>query len=261
VHPIAFYLGTLPVRWYGVMMATAFFAGLWAATRRARLVNVSADVIADVTVRLLIGSIVGARMVYVTTYWKQEFASQPFSEVFMIQHGGLVFYGGLIGAFVASVGYLWWKHLPVWKIADVLAPSVALGSVFGRIGCLLNGCCYGRPCDLPWAIRFPASHETLGQPVHPTEIYDALLNLGLYLGLAWWFRRRKFDGQIFALYLIGYALCRSTVEIFRGDYPADHIHAGYLTSAQLLSVPILAAGLGFWYWLSRRPQPGSSVVN
>ena len=71
MHPIAFYLGTLPVRWYGVMMATAFFAGLWAATRHARLVNVSADVIADVTVRLLIGSIVGARMVYVTTYWKQ----------------------------------------------------------------------------------------------------------------------------------------------------------------------------------------------
>ena len=80
----------------------------------------------------------------------------------MIQHGGLVYYGGLIGATVAGIGYLRWKKLPVWKIADILAPSIALGSVFGRIGCLLNGCCYGRACDLPWAIHFPADHETHG---------------------------------------------------------------------------------------------------
>ena len=102
VHPIAFYLGSLPIRWYGVMMALAFLAGLWTATRRARLANVSGDVIADVTLWLMAGSIVGARFVYVTTYWKQEFAGQPFSEIFMIQHGGLVYYGGLIGATVAG---------------------------------------------------------------------------------------------------------------------------------------------------------------
>ena len=85
----------------------------------------------------------------------------------------------------------------------MLAPSIALGSVFGRIGCLLNGCCYGRACDLPWAISFPPGNP-LGSPtypVHPTEIYDALLNLGLYFFLAWLFRRKKFDGQIFATYL------------------------------------------------------------
>lgn len=256
VHPIAFYLGTLPIRWYGVMMAAAFFAGLWTATRRARLVNVSADTIADVTVWLMVGSIAGARIIYVTTYWKTEFANQPFSEVFMVQHGGLVFYGGLIGAAVASMVYLSWKHLPVWKIADILAPSIALGSVFGRIGCLLNGCCYGRACDLPWGIRFPPGHETQGATVHPTEIYDALLNLLLYLGLAWLFRRKHCDGQIFALYLIGYSICRSIVECFRGDYPPDHIHAGYFTSAQLLSVPILVAGLALWIWSARRPAPG-----
>jgi phosphatidylglycerol:prolipoprotein diacylglycerol transferase len=248
VHPIAFYLGSLPIRWYGVMMALAFLAGLWTATRRARLVNVSGEVIADVTMWLMAGSIVGARFVYVTTYWKQEFANGPFSEVFMIQHGGLVYYGGLIGAAGAGFGYLAWKKLPVWKIADILAPSVALGSVFGRIGCLLNGCCYGRACDLPWAIHFPADHETHGAGVHPTEIYDALLNLVLYLALAWLFRRRKFDGQILALYFIGYAICRTTVEFFRGDYPADHIHAGIFTSAQLLSAPILIVGIALFFW-------------
>lgn len=246
------------------MMAVAFFAGLWTATRRARLANVSSDTITDTTLWLLAGSIIGARAVYVTTYWKHQFADQPISEIFMIQHGGLVFYGGLIGASISSLAYLWWKKLPVWKIADILAPSIALGSVFGRIGCLLNGCCYGRACELPWAITFtnPQAQEFSGTPLnvplHPTEIYDALLNLTLYLGLAWLFRRRKFDGQIFALYLMGYAICRSTVEFFRGDYPPDHIHAGLFTSAQLLSVPIFIAGIAFWFWFSRRAGAASS---
>ena len=259
MHPIAFYLGSLPIRWYGVMMALAFLAGLWTATRRARLANVSGDTIADVTLWLMAGSILGARIVYVTTYWKQEFAGQPLSEIFMIQHGGLVYYGGLIGAAVTTIGYLAWKKLPVWKIADILAPSVALGSVFGRIGCLLNGCCYGRPCDLPWAIHFPADHETHGVGVHPTEIYDGLLNLILYFFLAWLFRRKKFDGQIFSTYLIVYAVFRSIAEYFRGDYPADHIHAGLFTSAQLVSAPIFVAGLALAAVLSRRnppPKPG-----
>lgn len=252
MHPIAFYFGSLPVRWYGVMMALAFLAGLWTATRRARRVNVSGDIIADVTLWLMVGSIVGARFVYVTTYWKQEFADQPFREVFMIQHGGLVYYGGLIGASVAGIIYLAWKKLPVWKIADILAPSIALGSVFGRIGCLLNGCCYGRACDLPWAIHFPADHETHGAAVHPTEVYDALLNLVLYAFLAWLFRRKKFDGQIIATYLIIYAIFRSIAESFRGDYPTDHVHAG-LTSAQLVSVPIFVTGIILAIILSRRP--------
>ena len=233
------------------MMALAFLAGLWTATRRARIANVSGEIIADVTLWLLIGSIVGARFVYVTTYWQQEFASQPFSEIFMLQHGGLVYYGGLIGATVAGFVYLTWKKLPVWKIADILAPSIALGSLFGRIGCLLNGCCYGRACDLPWAIHFPISHETHGAALHPTEVYDALLNLILYLALAWLFRRKKFDGQILALYFIGYAICRSTAEFFRGDYPIDHIHAG-LTSAQVVSIGIFAAGVILWIWRSRK---------
>ncbi len=253
MHPIAFYFGSLPVRWYGVMMAMAFMAGLWTATRRARLANVSGEAIADTMLWLMIGSIVGARFVYVTTYWKQEFANGPFSEVFMIQHGGLVYYGGLIGATLAGIGYLVWKKLPVWKIADILAPSIALGSVFGRVGCLLNGCCYGRPCNLPWAIHFPADHETHGGAVHPTEVYDGLLNLILYIGLAWLFRRRKFDGQVFAMYLIVYSIFRSIAEAFRGDYPADHIHNGF-TSAQLVSLPMLVAGLALMFFFSRRAR-------
>ena len=238
------------------MIALAFLAGLWTATLRARREKIPGEKIADVTLWLMIGGVVGARVAYVTTYWREEFADQPFSEIFMIQHGGLVYYGGLIGAIVAGAIYIRWKKLPFWKTADIIAPSIALGSVFGRTGCLLNGCCYGRPTNLPWGIRFPADHPTDGVPVHPTEIYDGLLNLGLYFFLAWLFRRKKFDGQIFATYLLCYAVTRSFVEYFRGDYSDLHYHFG-LTPAQWISVPIFAAGLALAAILSRRePKRG-----
>jgi phosphatidylglycerol:prolipoprotein diacylglycerol transferase len=214
---------------------------------------VGGEQIADLTVPwLLLGSIVGARVMFVATYWRDEFAGKPLWEIFMIQRGGLVFYGGLIGAALSVIGYARLKHLPLWKLADILAPSVALGSVFGRIGCLLNGCCFGRACDLPWAIRFPLDHHTGGHPVHPTQVYDAALNLLLYLGLAWVFRaRRKFDGQIFAIYLMCYAVTRSTVEFFRGDYSDAHLH-GRFTPAHLLSVGIFVAGITLFFVLRSR---------
>jgi phosphatidylglycerol---prolipoprotein diacylglyceryl transferase len=250
VHPIAFHLGPLTVHWYGIMIAVAFLAGLWTATLRARRANIPGERIADIVLWLMVGAILGARFVYVTTYWKDEFANQPLSEIFMIQHGGLVYYGGLIGATLAGFIYIRWKQLPLWKVADVLAPSCALGNVFGRIGCFLNGCCYGRPTDLPWGVRFPAGHQYAGIPVHPTEIYDAVNNFLLYLLLAWLFRRKKFDGQVFATYLVGYAITRTFMEYFRGDYPPDHIHYG-LTPGMLVSIPIFIVGLALGVILSQ----------
>jgi phosphatidylglycerol:prolipoprotein diacylglycerol transferase len=259
VQPIAFQLGPLTIHWYGVMIALAFLAGLWTATRRARRENISGEQIADIVLWLMIGSIIGARTAYVTTYWRDEFANQPLSEIFMIQHGGLVYYGGFIGAVIAGYIYLRWKKMPFWKTSDVLAPSIALGNAFGRIGCLLNGCCYGRPTDVPWAITFtnPLAHELSGTPLnvplHPTEIYDALDNFILYLLLAWLFRHKKFDGQVLATFLIGYAITRTFMECFRGDYPPDHIHYG-LTPGELASVPIFIAGLLLAVLLSRRSE-------
>jgi phosphatidylglycerol:prolipoprotein diacylglycerol transferase len=143
----------------------------------------------------------------------------------------------------------------------VLAPSIALGSVFGRWGCLMNGCCYGRPTTLPWGIQFPSDHPTWPNHVHPTEIYDSLLNLGLYLFLAWLFRRKKFDGQIFALYLICYAVLRAFVEFYRGDYPPPALYWGWVTPGQLTGIGILAAGLLLLWKLPRRLVPMRVVVN
>ena len=251
MHPIAFNLGPLTIHWYGIMVALAFLVGLWTASRRASQSGIHGERIVDLGPWLILGAILGARTFYVISYWHEEFAGKPISEIFMIHHGGLVFYGGLLGASLAGIIYIRVRQLPLWKVADILAPSIALGYVFGRIGCLLNGCCYGRICDQPWAIRFPSEHGTHGQPVHPTQIYDSLLNLGLYLALAWFYRRKKLDGQVFAIYLMGYAVTRSLVEMFRGDYPAEHLHSG-LTPAHLISIGILGAG-AILFWMLQRP--------
>lgn len=253
VHSIALKLGPLTLHWYGVLVALGFLLGLWNASRCAPRVGIPGEKIADLGPWLIIGALLGARALYVISYWREQFAGQPLREIFMIHHGGLVYYGGLVGAALACWLYTHWKRLPLWRVADVLAPGIALGYVFGRLGCLMNGCCYGRACDLPWAIRFPEDNAVGAPtfPVHPTQIYDSLLSLGLFAVLAWWFKRRKFDGQIFSFYLLGYALTRSFVELFRGDYPAEHLRAG-LTPAHLVSIAAFAGGCVLFFLLRPR---------
>jgi len=252
LHKIAFQIGGFTIYWYGVLVALGFLTGLWLASRRALLSNIAPEKVLDLGPWLIVGTLVGARLLYVVSYWERDFAGKPLGEIFMVRHGGLVYYGGLAGASLACILYARIRKLPLWKLADVLAPSIALGYFFGRFGCLMNGCCYGRACSLPWAIHYPPDHETRGAPVHPSQVYDSLLNLGLYIVLAWLFRRKKFDGQIFAAYLIGYAVTRSLAEAFRGDYPVYYL-GGWATPAQLVSVGILVAGLLLWWLRSASP--------
>jgi phosphatidylglycerol:prolipoprotein diacylglycerol transferase len=256
VHPIAFYLGPFPVRSYGVMMAIAFIVGLWTASRRGLREGIPAEKILDIGPWLIVGTIIGARILHVATYWNEEFAGHPLWEIFAVWKGGLVFYGGLIGASLAGILFARHKKIPLWKLADVLAPSIPLGYVFGRIGCFLNGCCFGRSCDLPWAVTYPNNGSGAPTfPVHPSQLYDSLLSLVLYLFLAWLYRRKKFDGQVFATYLLCYAVTRSIVESFRGDYSQLHIHSAlHLTPGQLVSMGIFVTGIGMWAML-RRFQP------
>ena len=197
---------------------------------------------------LMIGVIAGARILHVISYWQEEFADQPWTEIFMVQRGGLVFYGGFFGAAIVSLVYTRWKKIPLLKFADVLAPSISLGHAFGRIGCLMTGCCFGKECQLPWAIRYPVGHEThlsgsAALAVHPVQIYESLLNFALYFFLAWLYRRKKFDGQILAVYLLGYALLRSFVEMFRADYKvSEYFFNGAVSPGQFVSIGIFAAG-------------------
>lgn len=251
MYRVAFRIGDFAIHWYGIMVATGFLLGLWTASRRGVRDGLAPERILDLGPWLIVSSLVGARALFVISYWDEVFAKAPWTDIFMIRRGGLVFYGGLILASLTTVVYARLKGLPLWKLADALAPSIALGYVPGRIGCLLNGCCYGLPTHLPWAIHFPAEHDTRGVGVHPTQIYDAVLGLGLYLGLAALYRRKKFDGQVFAVYLLGYAVTRSVVELFRGDYPVRYL-GGWVTPAHLLSGVALAAGAILYATLRRR---------
>jgi phosphatidylglycerol:prolipoprotein diacylglycerol transferase len=251
MHPIAFELGGFAIYWYGIFAALGFLFGFGTASRRAARDGISAEAIMNLAPWIIGGAIVGARLLYVISYWNEEFASKPLWEVIMIRRSGLVFYGGLIGSCLGTIYYCYSKRLPLWKVGDIMAPSVALGHAFGRLGCLMTGCCYGRACTLPWAIRFPKDHWTHGEAVHPTQLYESILNLMLYGSLAYLYRRKKYDGQVFVYYLLGYAMLRAFVEYFRGDYPM-HYFGGKLTPAQLVSIGIFLTGATLWLVLRKK---------
>jgi phosphatidylglycerol:prolipoprotein diacylglycerol transferase len=252
VHSVAFELFGFTVYWYGILAAVAFLVAFGTASRRAPREGLSSEAVMNLTPWIIGGAIIGARLLYVITFWNKEFAGKPWTEIFNMR-SGLVYYGGLIGSSLATIFYCRREKLPLWKMADVIAPSIALGHGFGRFGCLMTGCCYGLPTNLPWAIHFPKEHWTHGIGVHPTQIYEAGLNFCLYAGLMWLYRRKKFDGQIFAAYLICYSVLRSFVEIFRGDYE-KHYLGGLTTPGQTVSIFIMAAGLILWRKLGSKPE-------
>lgn len=243
------------------MVGLGFMLGLWAASRNCRSSGLEPQLPYDLAPWLILGGLLGARALYVFSYWDRDFRGQSWTEIFAIWQGGLVFYGGLIGGSIAGIYRIWQLRLPLWRVADALAPGIALGHIFGRMGCLMNGCCYGRPCELAWAIRYPKGHVTFPAnldhaiPVHPAPIYEALLNLAFFGILTWLHRRRRFDGQVFGVYLIGYAFIRTFCEYYRGDYSvvSDPLH-GVLTPGQWTSLLTGGAGIALLAWRGARKK-------
>ncbi len=241
MHPILFQFSHLELRWYGLLTGVGFLVGIWVAAWRAKQENLAREKIWNLGVFIMVGSLVGAKLFYVAAHWS-EFWAEPGSMI----RSGFVFYGGLAGGIGAALFYTARNNLSVWKVADVFAPSLALGHAFGRLGCFLNGCCYGRRCDQPWAVRFPMDHETHGLPVHPTQLYEASGLIVIFLSLSWWYSRKKFDGQIWWLYAASYAVLRLAVESFRGDskyfFPIGGVE---FTFAQILSLVLLVVAMAF----------------
>jgi len=156
----------IPIRGYGLMLMIGFLAATWWAARRAARVKCDPDLIINMGFVALIAAVVGARVFYVLHYWERNFADRGLLAVFDITEGGMEFYGGFIGAFIAVVTFLWFKGVSLRLYLDIMVPSVMLGMGIARIGCFLNGCCWGAPCmtELPWAVRFPyASPATYRQ--------------------------------------------------------------------------------------------------
>lgn len=218
MHPILIKIGSIEIRYYGVMIALAFIAGAIVGEKEARRKGFQHGLVYDLLSYLLVAAIIGARLYYVIFADLLWFIAHPM-EILAIWKGGLSLHGGVLGGVLTGIWYCRKKGLPVWKFTDVLAPSIALGQAVGRIGCAMNGCCFGRPTTLPWGIVFtdPGSLAPSGIRLHPTQIYESLMSFGLFLGL--WYMRKKtpFDGQLFITYLIGYGVIRFFLEFFRGD--------------------------------------------
>jgi len=218
MYPIIFRFGNFTVYLYGLMIATAFFVGISLARKEAVRMGQDPEKIVDLSFYILISAIIGSRIFYVMTDL-DVFLADPV-EIFRIWNGGLVFYGGFIMATIVAVIYMKITRMPLWQTADIMAPGLALGQSIGRIGCFFAGCCYGKICNLPWAVTFtnPNSLAPRGIPLHPTQIYSVISDF-LIFAVLWFFRKKsRFHGQIFWLYVLLYGITRPIVEIYRGDF-------------------------------------------
>ena len=240
MHPILFEIGNWPVYSYGVLLAVAYLAGLQLAVVRARRAGIDAARVMDLGIYLIIAALVGAKLMLVVTDLKY-FLSNPAELVNLVRAGG-VFYGGLIVSFLTGLFLVRRYKLPIWPTADMYAPGIALGHIIGRLGCLLAGCCYGRPTDVPWAITFtdPVAASNvgtpLGIPLHATQLYDAGAEALILIVLLVTERMgRRFAGRTFWLYILLYAISRFIVEMYRGDPRGT---AGGFSTSQLVSMAI-----------------------
>jgi len=235
MHPVLFNLGNITVYSYGLMIAIGFLAGILLAMREARRLGEDPEKIMDLGFYILVAAIVGSRLFYIVTAWDM-FAGDPM-EIFKIWKGGLVFYGGFIGAVAAAVIYMRMKQLPVWKSADILAPSLALGQAIGRLGCFLAGCCYGRPSHAFWAVTFTDKSclAPVNTPLHPTQLYSAFSNLAIFAILFALSRRNTVTGRVFWTYVLLYGLTRSMIESLRGDFRGAEV-LGLLSISQTLGL-------------------------
>ena len=257
----------VPVRGYGAMLLAAAVAGTWLSVQRGKAAGFDADTILGVGLWIFVAGIVGARLFFVIEYHEEFFRpGEPLAESLaraaFIPNGGLVVFGALPTAGLAAWWYARRHGLPLLRLADVIAPGLLVGLAIGRVGCFLNGCCYGGPTSLPWAVSFPPGSPPAeafpvaggrSLPVHPAQLYAAV-DAGL---LAWLacavtpgFRR---DGAVFALVLTLHPLSRILLEIIRVDEkPALGTP---LSISQLVSLVLLALAGVLWWWVLRdRPR-------
>jgi phosphatidylglycerol:prolipoprotein diacylglycerol transferase len=251
MHPVLFKLGKLTIYTYGFFVAIGFLVGILLARHEAKRTGQDPEIIMDLCFYILIAAVIGSRLFYVLVN-PSEFLEAPL-EIFKIWKGGLVFYGGFIAAMITSIIYLRLKKISLWKTTDSIAPALAAGHFFGRLGCFSAGCCYGRACDLPWAVTFthPETLAPIGIPIHPTQLYSAAANLVIF-GFLWYFRgKKKFDGQLFWIYVLLYGISRFFIEIFRDDFRGP-VFLEMLSVSQVIGIAMAAIGIVMLIILGRQ---------
>ena len=262
MHPILFEIRGFPVYTYGVMLAAAYLLGLQFALRRARSLGLDPNRVMDLGIWIIVSALVGAKLLLLVVEW--DTYGRSLADVMTLVRSAGVFYGGLIVAVLVAMWYMWRHRMPLWSVADVFAPGIALGHVIGRLGCFFAGCCFGRPTDVPWAVTFTSEYAarnvgtTINIPIHPTQLYEAgaeLVILGFLL--AFERRGRVFPGRTFWSYMLLYAISRFIIEIYRGD-PRGTM--GMFSTSQIISIAIVPVSIAMLLYLSRRPSPEPKVA-
>lgn len=256
MHPVAFHLGPLTIYSYGVLVASALILGMALAVKEARRQGLDPQLVLDLGFYVALAGILGSRMFYLLQDPRYYF-SHPW-EIFKLWEGGLVFHGGLLCALPVGWFFLKRKKLSFWPIADLFAPSLAIGQALGRVGCFFAGCCYGAPTSLPWAVTFsdPRTLAVPGVPLHPTQLYDAFGLFLIFGVLSAGRQRTRFAGELSCLYLILHGLLRFVVEYFRGD-PRSMLWHDAISVPQIISLLLIMGGLVAFFHL-RRLRPGST---
>ncbi len=212
MYPKLFSIGPLTIYSYGVMAAIAVSFAVWYFGRNARYVNMSYDEVVDFSIITIIFGFVGARLLFVVYMW-DYYKVRPL-EIFAIWQGGIIFYGGLIGGVLTLVVQARLKKISILRMMDLLVPGVALAQGFGRVGCYLNGCCYGKPTDLPIGVLFPG-HSL---PLHPAQIYDSIFCFILFWFLSAYYKKHSDRiGATSFLYFTIQPIGRFIIEFFRDD--------------------------------------------
>jgi len=239
MYPELFHIGPITVYTYGLLVASGFFLGITWTVRLGKQEGMETQAIIDTCFWIVVAAIIGSRVVFGIVNF-EHYLADPL-DFFKLWNGGLVFYGGLIGAVVAVVICAKKFGLDFWRFADVAAPGVALGHAVGRLGCFFAGCCYGIPTSAPWAVTFTnvKSMAPTGVPLHPTQLYDSLNEIIIFFILTLLRPRRRFKGQIWWTYVGLYAVGRFIVELYRGD-PRGSYFDGALSTSQIIAIVALA---------------------
>jgi len=262
IDPEIFRIGPLSVRWYGMMYVLGFASsyGLVIYQLKKKELDVTKAQIDDIYFYLVLGLLVGARLGYVLFYNLPYYIGHPL-EIFVLWHGGMSFHGGAIGTFVLGYWAMRRRKVSFLKAADLITPTIPLGLFFGRIGNFINGELYGRATAVPWAMVFPNGGPV---PRHPSQLYEALLEGLLLFTILWLYKGRKErrQGDVFAVFLMLYAVFRIFCELFREPDAQVGYFLGFLTMGQILSLTMLALGAALkFFYLPRFPASRTGPPN
>ncbi|MBH1989199.1 MAG: prolipoprotein diacylglyceryl transferase [Myxococcaceae bacterium] len=287
MHPVLVHIPFIhqPIHMYGALILVGFLLALQVSKWYALKQGIQEQDVMDFAFWALLGGLIGARIVFIAVNWEEYFVTNPWTELgslgitipsaFTFWQGGLVYWGGFLGGFAASIVYAWARKLPSLQFFDILVVGVPLAQVFGRFGCIASGCCYGRALSSPESIglRFPAgsaAYDTLIHsselplreymiehahtwPLFPSQLLESAGSLVLFFALVYLANRKRFHGQLLLTYAAAYSVMRSAIELFRGDLERGYVLDGILSTSQFISLCVILITLSATMALKSRP--------